>query len=180
MLASLDASSSSLFRRTVNLMLRSRRAFSAWKQRAICPIPKEEGNPDVNKSRPLTLLSVSGKVFWAIMSDRVTAIWRTHGLLQKQQYGFQRNTGTQEPLIIATLAAEQCFEYRQPLFAVSQDISKAFDSVSRGLKALALGRLGLPQDFCDLFASMDEDNRTVVITAYGTSEEVLGEEGVSE
>jgi len=63
---------------------------------------------------------------------------------------------------------------------VSRDISKAFDSVSRGLKALVFGRLGLPGEFCDLFASMDDGNRCVVVTAHGTSEDVLGEESVFE
>ena len=63
MLASLSAETSSVFRRVINLVLRSRRVFSQWLRRAICPIPKVPGNPDVKLSRPLTLLSVSGKVF---------------------------------------------------------------------------------------------------------------------
>ena len=48
------------------------------------------------------------------------------------------------------------------------------NSVSRGLKALAFGRLCLPDESCDMFAAMDEGNQTIVITAYGTSKEVLG------
>jgi hypothetical protein len=180
MLAALDPACSDLLRRVVNLMLRSRRAFSQWKRRAICPVPKIIGNPDVGLSRPLTLLSVSGKVFWSVMSDRMTLIWKEHELLQRQQYGFRRGVSIDEPLIIATLAAEQCYDLRQPLITASQDISKAFDSVSRGLKALAFGRLGVPEEFCDMFATMDVDNRTVVLTAYGTSETILGEDGVFE
>ena len=180
MLASLNPASSDLIRRVVNLMMRSRRAFSQWKRRAICPVPKIIGNPDVGLSRPITLLSVSGKVFWSVMSDRMVLIWKKHELLQRQQYGFRQGVSIDEPLIIATLAAEQCYDLRQPLITASQDISKAFDSVSRGLKALAFGRLGVPEEFCDMFAAMDIDNRTVVLTAYGTSETVLGEEGVFE
>ena len=180
MLASIDAASSDLLRRVINLMMRSRRVFSQWRRRAIVPIPKIRGNPDVALSRPITLLSVSGKCFWGIMSDRVASVWESRRLLQRQQYGFRRGVNTDEPLIIATLAAEQCYDLQQPLITVSQDISKAFDSVSRGMKALAFGRLGLPDEFCDMFALMDVCNRTVVVTAYGTSEEVLGEEGVFE
>ena len=88
MLAALSPASSSLLRRVMNLMLRSRRVFSQWLRRAICPVPKVVGNPDVKLSRPLTLLSVSGKVFWSILSGRVTTIWRENDLLQRQQYGF--------------------------------------------------------------------------------------------
>ena len=147
MLASLSAETSSVFRRVINLVLRSRRVFSQWLRRAICPIPKVPGNPDVKLSRPLTLLSVSRKVFWSILTDRVTRVWRTNKLLQPQQYGFQQGIGTDEPLIISTLAAEQCYDLQQPLLQTSQDISKAFDSVTRGFKSLALGRLGVPDDF---------------------------------
>ena len=180
MLASLSSSASSMLRRIVNLALRSQRVFTKWLHRAICPIPKVPGNPDVKLSRPLTLLSVSGKVFWAIMTDRVTRVWRENHLLQPQQYGFQQERSTDEPLIISTLAAEQCYDFEQPLITISQDISKAFDSVSRSFKSLALGRLGVPDEFCEMFASMDEGNQTVVLTAYGTSAEVLGDIGTFE
>ena len=104
----------------------------------------------------------------------MTSVWDAHRLLQPQQYGFVKGGGTVEPLIIATLAADQCRGLRQPLIAISQDISKAFDSVSRGLKALAFGRLGLPDEFYDMFATIDEGNQTIVLTAYGTSEEAIG------
>jgi hypothetical protein len=171
-----ERNTSDLLRRCINLMLRSGQVFTQWRRRAICPIPKVQGNPDVALCRPLTLLSVSGKLFWSIMTDRVTAVWKKHQLLQKNQYGFRPGVSTDEPILIATLAAEQCYDLKQPLITISQDISKAFDSVSRGLKELAFGRLGLPEEFCELFASMDTNNKTVVLTAYGTSEQVLGQE----
>ena len=180
MLAAMNPASSSLLRRTINLMLRHRRVFSQWLRRAICPIPKVPGNSDVKLSRPLTLLSVAGKLFWSILSDRITSVWREHSLLQQQQYGFRRGVGTEDPLIIATLAAEQNYDLRQPAYEVSQDIPKAFDSVARVFKSLCLKRLGVPDEFCDLFESMDTNNETVVLTAFGTSEEVLGRDGIFE
>ena len=77
-----------------------------------------------------------------------------------------KNSGTVEPLIIATLAADQSRDLRQPLIAISQDISKALGSVSRDLKPLAFCRLGLPEEFGDMFATMDAVNLTKVLTAY--------------
>ena len=78
-------------------------------------------------------------------------------------------------------SVDQCRGLRQLLIVILQDISKAFDSVSRGLKALAFGRLGLPDATCNMFATMDEGNQKIVPTAYGASEEVLGTAaGVSE
>ena len=40
---------------------------------------------------------------------------------------------------------------------------------------MAFSRLGLPDEFCELFSSMDEGNKTVVLTAYGTSSDILGD-----
>ena len=85
-----------------------------------------------------------------------------------------KGSGTVELLIIATLVTDQCRDLRQPLIAISQDIINAFDSVPRDLKPLAFGRLGLPDEFCDVFATRGEGNQTIVLTAYGASDEVLG------
>ena len=122
MLGSLDDDCSDLVRRVCNFALRSKRVFWQWKRRAKCRIPKVPGNPDVALSRPISLLSVTGKVFWSVLSDRITRVWREHGLLHKQQYGSTKGVNTTEPLIIATLAAEQCYDLKQPLIIISQDI----------------------------------------------------------
>ena len=89
----------------MNLMLRSRRVFWDWKRRVVKPIPKEPGNPDVAKSRPITLPSVCGKLLWAIIAAGVALVWDAHRLLQLPHYGFVKGNGTAEPLIIAALAA---------------------------------------------------------------------------
>ena len=71
--------------RDANTMLRSRRGFREWKRRAINPILKEPGDADVAKSRPLTLITVYGRLFWATMAARGSTVSAEHRPLQRHQ-----------------------------------------------------------------------------------------------
>ena len=72
------------------------------------------------------------------------------------------------PGLMATLIAEEWVKEKQPLYVFSQDISKAYDTVSRHIgKEIAWRRLGVPEDFIQMLLDMDRGNKTVVLTAYG-------------
>ena len=78
---------------------------------------------------------------------------------------------------MATLLAEQHWEERESFAALVQDISKAFDSVSRFMgKEMSLRRLGMPEGLIGLFLAMDIGNRAEIVTAYGRSSDILGSE----
>lgn len=154
-----------------------RMGFSTWKRRVMCPVAKELGNPDLAKARPLCLLEVLMKAYWAIMGGRISKIWESNGLLQPQQFGFRPGRSTTEPLLLATLVAERQHELNEAFYALLQDVSQAYDSVAYGIgKDMALRRLGVPEEVIDLFHQMDEDHTCAVATAYGYSDVVLGEE----
>ena len=65
---------------------------------------------------------------------------------------------------------------------ISQDISKAYGSVARHIGIeIAWRRLGLLEDHIQLLLDMDRDNETVVVTAFGLTDGMLGvTEGVFE
>ena len=67
---------------------------------------------------------------------------------------------------------------KKSLFYVfSKDISKAYDIVSRYLgKEISWRRLGVPEQFIEMLIDMDRGNRTVVLTAFGFTDVVLGNE----
>ena len=83
---------------------------------------------------------------------------------------------------MATLIAEEWVKEKKPLYVFSQDISKAYDTVSRHIgKEIAWRRLGVPEDFIQMLFDMDRGNGTVVLTAYGCTDEILGmENGIFE
>jgi hypothetical protein len=78
---------------------------------------------------------------------------------------------------MASLIAEERVHEKKPFYAFSQDISKAYDTVSRHVgKEIAWRRLGVPERFIEMLLDMDRGNRTVVVTAFGCTDELLGEE----
>ena len=72
-----------VIRRLVNLVLvEGLSVYKHWKQRIITPVPKEVGNFSVERARPLVLLEVLQKAFWAIMTARMTNVWEERSLLK--------------------------------------------------------------------------------------------------
>ena len=49
--------------------------YEQSEMRIISPVPKEEGNFSLDKTRPQLLLDVLQKAFSAIMTARMTRVW---------------------------------------------------------------------------------------------------------
>ena len=117
------------------------------------------------------------KAFWAILTARMTGVWEDNDLLNDMQFGFRKGRSVTAPALMASLIAEERVHEKKPFYAFSQDISKAYDTVSRHVgKEIAWRRLGVPERFIEMLLDMDRGNRTVVVTAFGCTDELLGEE----
>ena len=93
-----------VIRRLVNLVLEEGLSvYKQWKRRIITPVPKEEGNFSVERARPLVLLEVLQKAFWAIMTARMTRVWEERRLLNDMQFGFRKGRSVTAPGLMATL-----------------------------------------------------------------------------
>ena len=167
-----------VIRRMTNMVLVPGLAvYDHWKERVISPVPKEEGNFNIDRARPLVLLEVVQKAFWAILTARMTGVWEDNDLLNDMQFGFRKGRSVTAPALMASLIAEERVHEKKPFYAFSQDISKAYDTVSRHVgKEIAWRRLGVPERFIEMLLDMDRGNRTVVVTAFGCTDELLGEE----
>jgi len=161
----------------LNAASAARHVFPEWRQRAIVPISKVPGSVDLADARPISLLDVLSKAYWSIICRRVTAVWERRGFFDAGQYGSRSGSDVQTPLAVAVSLSELACADHVPLLAVASDISRAFDSIPTFLgKEVALRRFGLPDDFLDHYLSMDRGNVAHVVTAYGTSSEILGPE----
>ena len=106
---------------------------------------------------------------------RITPEWERLGFFDDQQFGSRMGTSIVTPLTIATALSELAYADHVPLLAISQDISKAYDSVPIRLGVeVALRRFGLPEDFIEHYLNSHRDNRAVIATAYGASDSILG------
>jgi hypothetical protein len=107
---------------------------------------------DVEDMRPITLLPELGKITNRILAARLTeALTRHPDLLDPAQRGFLRDGSTTQYINTVLDIFEDHHEKKgKPLFVLSYDLKKAFDSVQEyGLRA-ALNRAGLPPSLSNM------------------------------
>ena len=78
----------------------------SWLIGSIVPIFKNKGEKDDPKNyRPITILSCVGKLFTAVLNNRLTEYLETYHLLNENQAGFRKNHSTIDHIfVLHTLA----------------------------------------------------------------------------
>jgi len=102
-----------------------------WARGLIFPIFKGgpiEDTYNPMKYRGITLLSVLGKLYAAVLNERVTEWIESRGILVEEQAGFRRNRSTVDQLFILT---EMIKNASQETYICFIDIQKAYDRVWR-------------------------------------------------
>ena len=114
-----------------------------WSRGIVFPLYKQDSRLDPGNYRPITLLSVIGKLFGSIMENRLST-WseRTHAFADEQG-GFRRHRGTPDLIfmlreIILTRKAR-----KQATLATFIDARKAYDTVWREGNFVRLFDLGV-------------------------------------
>ena len=102
-----------------------------WTRGLIFPIFKGgpiEDTYNPLKYRGITLLSVLGKLYAAILNERVTLWIESRGILVEEQAGFRRDRSTVDQLFILT---EMIRNRSEETYVCFIDIQKAYDRVWR-------------------------------------------------
>ena len=122
-----------LYVKLLNLIFDTGIIPDAWLTGNIHPIYKGKGNNlDPNNFRPITILSCFGKLFTAVLNDRLTKFSDDFSVIYNNQSGFRKNYSTVDNIFILHIM----FEFiknkkRKKLFCAFIDFAKAFDSVWR-------------------------------------------------
>ena len=103
-----------------------------WARGLIFPLFK--GGPNEDRYNPLkyrgiTLLSVIGKLYTAVLNERVTKWIEKKGILVEEQAGFRRDRSTVDQLFILTEMIRN--RHGQKTYVCFIDIQKAYDRVWR-------------------------------------------------
>ena len=103
-----------------------------WSRGLIFPLFK--GGPsefrfDPGKYRGITLLSIVGKTYTAVLNERISSWAENNGILCDEQSGFRKNRATTDQLFILS----EVIRSRRPkkTFVAFIDIAKAYDRVWR-------------------------------------------------
>ncbi|MCU7859181.1 MAG: endonuclease/exonuclease/phosphatase family protein, partial [Candidatus Thiodiazotropha sp. (ex Lucinoma kastoroae)] len=115
-----------------------------WLKATIVPIPKCRKNCiEVTQFRPISLLSVVGKILEAVVNKRLGETCERMEWLPTFQNGFRKGRSTLNNLIVLQQKIHATFKKKEIMLAVFLDIKKAYDCVNRELLVQKLKDLGL-------------------------------------
>ncbi|KAJ4435142.1 hypothetical protein ANN_23718 [Periplaneta americana] len=102
----------------------------SWKHAHIVTFPKPKKNPTIpNNRRPISLLSIPGKILEKIIARRLLPLLQTPSRTHHQQFGFKKHHSTAYQLKRITTHIKDHFHTDQHTMAVFLDIAQAFDTV---------------------------------------------------
>ena len=105
---------------------------SKWVEGVVIPIFKNKGDPlSVDNYRPITLLSCIGKLFTAVLNNRLNAYLEEYNLLNENQAGFRSGYSTTDHIFSLNCIIDLLRAQKKKIFCSFIDFSKAFDSVWR-------------------------------------------------
>ena len=104
----------------------------AWLSGTIHPIYKGKGSPkDPSNYRPITILSCLGKLFTAILNNRLNIFLEDNAILMQNQAGFRKDYSCSDHIFTLNCLMQALKKRKRKLFCHFIDFSKAFDKVWR-------------------------------------------------
>jgi hypothetical protein len=105
---------------------------NSWLEGMILPIYKNKGDAkDPNNYRPITILSCLGKLFTAVLNQRLTNFLESYNILDENQAGFRKGYSCFDHIFTLYALIEIFKQRKQKLFCCFIDFSQAFDKVWR-------------------------------------------------
>ena len=103
-----------------------------WSIGIILPIYKNKGNPqDPDSYRGITLVSCLGKVYTAILNERLNLFADSIELITKSQAGFRKGYSTIDNIFCLYSLIQMYLLSNRKLFCTFVDFRKAFDTIWR-------------------------------------------------
>ena len=116
----------------------------AWKLAKVHPIPKpDKDHSDVSNYRPISLLSVAGKLMERVIHHRLSQVLLQQEWLSPLQSGFRKHHSTMDHLTRLCNDVWGAFQNSERLMLVLLDLSKAYDTVWRDALRAQLHRIGV-------------------------------------
>ena len=134
-----------------------------FKDANIIHLYKNKGDrASCDNHRGISLLNVAGKIMARVILNRITQ-YLLDDVVSESQCGFRRNRGTIDMIFAVRQIQEKCREQNQNLYILFVDLTKAFDTVSRGGLWAILSKLGCPERFVSIIRSFHEGMMARVI-----------------
>ena len=114
-----------------------------WKVAQVIPLPKSGDPNDVNNLRPISLLTLPGKLLEKIIHKALSTYCETNHLLNKDQGGYRKEHSTIDTVAKLTDDIFNAINLKETTLATFIDFKKAFDTVDHKILLLKLKNLGI-------------------------------------
>ncbi|GBC49456.2 RNA-directed DNA polymerase from mobile element jockey-like [Rhizophagus irregularis DAOM 181602=DAOM 197198] len=142
-----------------------------WREALVYPIPKpHEFDAQLKNTRPITLLETVRKCVVKVVTTRLSKILADNHVLQGGNFAGLPGGSTDIPIkMLDAIIHQRRFDKSddQELWIVSQDISKAFDSIDLNMLRLALIRLHIPSLLIKFIINLFTRRNNKIITHHG-------------
>ena len=119
----------------------------------VVPLHKGGSTQDLNNFRPISLLSIFGKIIEKIMYKRLYHFLELHIVLFENQFGFRKNNSTSYALMEITENIKESIDKGKFGCGVYIDLRKAFDTVNDNIRLKKLEHYGVRGILLDWFIS---------------------------
>ncbi|GET56226.1 RNA-directed DNA polymerase from mobile element jockey-like [Rhizophagus irregularis DAOM 181602=DAOM 197198] len=139
-----------------------------WREAMVFPIPKpHEWKCQLKNTRPITLLEVIRKSLVKLFYNRLASILALNEVLKGGNFTGLPGGSCRDPIVVLESIIHDAHVNKSPLWILSQDISKAFDSVDLKMLRFALERIKLPASATKFILSLFMKRSNRVFTAHG-------------
>ena len=107
------------------------------------PIFKEGSLTDINNYRPISLVSIPGKILEDVVCDTLNNHLETHDLLSPRQRGFRKNYSTESLLLHLTETWRCALDNGLKVGVLFIEFRKAFDTVNHTILLEKLKAIGI-------------------------------------
>ena len=125
---------------------------------------------DLNHTWPITLIEHTRKILTKILTNRVTKVLAKYSVLNPYNHVALLGTSTAEPIYILTHIIEDANVNNKELWLLSQDMSKAYDSIYIPLLIKAMQRIKLPELITNLIGNIFANKTNQIITNFDNTE----------
>ncbi|GET61695.1 RNA-directed DNA polymerase from mobile element jockey-like [Rhizophagus irregularis DAOM 181602=DAOM 197198] len=168
MLKHLGSKTSALILILVQSCLRTADIHDLWRQAMVFPIPKpHEWKCQLKNTRPITLLEVIRKSLVKLFYNRLASILASNKVLKGGNFAGLPGGSCRDPIVVLESIIHDAHVNKSSLWILSQDISKAFDSVDLKMLRFALERIKLPAFATKFILSLFMKRSNCVFTAHG-------------
>ena len=151
-----------------------------WNESRVILLHKggHKNRKELRNYRPIALVNTVGKVFCAVLNERLCKWIERARVLGEEQNGFRVDRRAEDNMFIVNELIESKKKSGGKLYIGFLDIEKAYDRVNRSLMCAVLEKVGISEKIVNIVRSMYKDTRAKFTLGNLETDWVKSERGV--